>query len=432
VPASSTQKEIARAVEALGPGPLTEEGAATHLRPLFTKTLAQPGVYLASQSLGRPLDAVERDLAEGVSLWQRSLSGAWDQWLAEEALYRAQLAALLGAERVDSVVPRGSAGQGLRTVLNLLPDGARVLATTGEFASISMLLAQYARVGRIELDLLPPDRASQADGADGQAGAEEADRYDAGTIAEAVRKAAAAGRPVALVVVSQVFFATGQLLGGAAELAAVCHQHGAQLLLDSYHSLGAVPVDVRALHCDYMIGGCYKYLRGGPGAAFLYLAPEVLNRGIQPLDTSWYALEPSASPLEPGWPQLLPGGNALLEGTPSVLTWYQARSGLAFTQAMGIERLRAYGFSQLAALRTLLAERRISSAGGDAEHGAFLTVRATSAEAARTVVDRLGEQEIVVNARGLLVRLCPDCLTTRAELEFVARALGQCREVLAG
>jgi kynureninase len=369
--------------------------------------LSAPEVYLASHSMGRPLDAVERDLAEGVGLWQQSLSRAWEPWLAEESRYRGQLAGLLGAARVDGVVPRVSAGSALRTVLNMLPDGARVLSTEGEFDSIAMLLALYARAGRIGLVLVsagPP-----------------------GALAEAVRGAAEVGRGFALVVVSQVFFATGQVLAGLDELAGVCREHGARLLVDSYHALGVVPVDVEAMGCDYMIGGCYKYLRGGPGAAFLYLAPAVIEAGLQPVDTSWFALEAGAAARSP---ELRAGGDALLEGTPAVLSWYQARSGLAFTRAVGVERLRAYGLFQLQVLRGWLEERGVASGGGDEGHGAFLTVAAESVAAAGRVVERLGGEGIVVNARGCLVRLGPDCLTARSELEAAAQALGRCRVLL--
>ena len=41
-----------------------------------------------------------------------------------------------------------------------------------------------------------------------------------------------------LVVVSQVMFMTGQIVGGLHRLADACHAHGARLLLDSYHAVG--------------------------------------------------------------------------------------------------------------------------------------------------------------------------------------------------
>ena len=397
---------IAEAMERVGAAALREEAIAREIRPLFARTLSAGGIFLANHTLGRPLDQMQADVAEGARLWAEGLRDAWGPWLSEEQAYRTALAALLGLERVDCVLPKVSAGHALRAVLNTLPHGATVVTTGGEFASVTVVLAQYAALGRLRVVV-----AARG----GQQGWTEA-------CLAALRREAR----VSLVVVSQVFFADGQVFGGMATLARACHEHGAAMLVDCYHALGVVPVAMAELGCDYLIGGCYKYLRGGPGAAFLALAPRVLARGVRPLDTGWFAQEAGANAHD-AWgergPVLRAGGDAWLEGTPPVLTYYQARSGLAFTRAMGVERLRAYSLRQLQYLRGLLAERGIASAGGDTEHGAFLTIAAANAT---EVVRRLGEQRIVVDERDGCVRVCPDCLTTREELAAAAHAVGEC------
>ena len=387
---------IAEAVDRLGPGALREDAIARELRPLFARTLSSGGTYLANHTLGRPLDQMQADVAEGARLWAEALRDAWGPWLAEEQAYRAALASLIGLARVDCVVPKVSAGHALRAVLNTLPEGATVLTTTGEFASVAVVLARYAALGRLRVAFAAPSREGS---------------WTAEGVAAALRLEPRA----ALVVVSQVFFADGQVFGDPAALARACQEHGARLLVDCYHALGVAPFSMEALGCDYLIGGCYKYLRGGPGAAFLALSADAAD-DVRPLDTGWFAQEAASA----AW---RPGGDAWLEGTPPVLTYYQARSGLAFTRAMGVERLRAYSLEKLQFLRGVLAERGVASEGGDAGHGAFLTVAA--ANAAETV-RRLGEQGIVVDARDGCVRICPDCLTTRGELEQAALALARC------
>ena len=108
------------AVAALGPGALSEDSLRLHIFPLFSRTLAAPGIYLANHSLGRPLDQTEDDLREGFQLWQSKLGNAWDAWLAEEHAHRSRIAQLIHAPRPDCIIPKVSAGQGLRTVLNAL------------------------------------------------------------------------------------------------------------------------------------------------------------------------------------------------------------------------------------------------------------------------------------------------------------------------
>lgn len=399
-PRADTAATIATAVGGLSAEPLTEEGIARHVAPLFSRVLSglKRPIYLANHSLGRPLDATADDLAEAITLWQSRLGDAWDAWSAEIGAYRARLATLLGAPRADCVVPKTSAGQGLRAILNSYDRRPRVVATRGEFDSIDVILRQYALRGRIDLRLVD----ARADATFGAA------------------ELLAAIRDVDLVVVSQVVFNTGQVLPGLPELVAAAHAKRARVLLDVYHSLGVMPVDIGALDADFAIGGSYKYLRGGPGAGFMYLHPRHLDGSFQTLDIGWFAKKNKFDYLRPDPPEFAPGGDALLESTPPVLSAYQARAGQLFTLAIGVERLRAYSLAQQRRLLELLAERGIAADGGRAERGAFVVVRHARAIAwARALVAR----GVEIDARGELMRLCPDVLTTDAELERGAEAL---------
>jgi len=392
---------IAKAVAALGDGPLREETIARHVAPLFSRVLASDKIYLANHSLGRPLDAMAEDVTEAVALWYGKLGDAWDDWLAEREAFRSRIARLIGAERPDCVAPRTSAGQGLRAVLNALPGRPRIVTTRGEFDAVDLILKQYAALGRIEVRWVEPDELGEF-------------------TADALMREAERGAD--LVVVSRAMFMTGQLVDGLERLADICHGNGVRLLVDLYHAVGVVPVDVRAMHADFAIGGSYKYLRGGPGAGYLYLSPEVLASGLQPLDTGWFANAEMFRFQRPDPPVLRPGGDAFLEGTPAVLPWYQARSGAEFVLAMGVARLREYSLRQLQALRGYLAEAGVRGViGGDQHHAAFLSIRLPQAMEIPKLLEKKG---IICDARGEWLRLCPDCLTRDEELRQTARALG--------
>src|SRR5882757_9454926 len=96
----------ADAVATLGHGLLTEEALRRHIFPLFSRSLAAPGIYLANHSLGRPLDQTEEDLCEGFEHWQTKLGDAWDPWQEEEQQHRSRLAQLIGAPRMDCIIPK--------------------------------------------------------------------------------------------------------------------------------------------------------------------------------------------------------------------------------------------------------------------------------------------------------------------------------------
>ena len=392
---------IDAAVAALGPGELTESVLARHVAPLFARHKLAYGerIYLANHSLGRPLDATADDVREGLDAWYAEQGGAWDAWSAAMTAYRERVAALLGAPRGDCIVPKTSAGQGLRAVLNTYDGVPRVVATRGEFDSLDVILREYARRGRIALTLVD----ARADG-----------RYDTADVVAAI------GARADLVVVSEIVFNTGQRLADLPAIVAAAHAAGGRALVDVYHSLGVVESDIAALDVDFAVGGGYKYLRGGPGACFLYLHPRHLDGGLRSLDTGWFA---KASPFDyarPDPPRYAPGGDGWLESTPAVMPIYQARAGLRFTLAIGVARLRAYSLACQRRLVAALAARGIAAQGGTEDRGAFVVVEDSRAG---EWAERLREQGIVTDARGPCLRLCPDILNTEDELVRAAAAL---------
>jgi kynureninase len=327
-----------------------------------------------------------------VALWQTRMGDAWDVWSDEMAAYRSRLARLIGAPRPDCVVPKTSAGQGLRTILNSYDQVPKVITTRGEFDSIDLILRQYARRGRIELKFVEA-------GADGLFAGDD------------LRRALAS--KVDLLVVSQVMFSSGQIVPELAELVAAARNAGARVLLDIYHSVGVIPLDIGALDADFAIGGSYKYLRGGPGACYLYLHPRHLDGTLSTLDVGWFGKKDPFSYQRPDPPQFGEGGDAFLESTPPVLTLYQARAGQVFTQAIGVERLRAYSLTQQQRLVGLLTAKGIVAEGGTPDRGAFTIVRDTHATQWADALDKAG---LKTDARGSFLRVCPDLLNTDAEL----------------
>jgi len=386
---NSTGSEIERAVAALGRGPLTAEALRRHLWPLFSRVLARQDIYLANHSLGRPLDRTAEDVRASLDAWYRDLGDAWEGWLAEREQFRALVARLVGAPRPDCIVPKTSAGQGLRSVLNALSGEPRVATTDGEFDSIDFILRNYRKRGRIALRVTPWRELS----------VEQAE----------------------LIVVSSVLFRTGERVHHLRRLVRDAHATGALVLLDVYHHAGVLPLDLGELDVDFAIGGSYKYLRGGPGACWLYVRPG-LAETMRTLDTGWFAKREPFAYLRPEPPEFGPGGDAWLESTPPVFTHAQARAGLELTLAIGIERLREYNLKQKSLLAdALFRVARVTAEGVSDDYGAFVSVVHPEA---RRLVEALAAQGVTADARGDRLRLCPDILNSDEELLKAAALVG--------
>lgn len=391
--------EIAEAVADLGPGPLTEAALRQHIDPLFRRVLARPVNYLANHSLGRPLDQTALDVATGLQEWYAHLGDAWGPWLDQQNRVRALLANLLGVTRADCFVPKTSAGQGLRTVLNLYDQPIQVLSTRGEFDSIDVILRHYAERGRIELRMVEPDARGW---------------FATDALLQAL------DQPTDLLVISQVMFMTGQVLLDLPAVIAKAHAQGARVVVDTYHAVGVLPVDLAALEADFAIGGGYKYLRGGPGSCWLYVRPDVADSGDVPLDTGWFAKAEPFAYQRPHPPRFASGGDSFLESTPPVLVPYQAAAGLEFTCLVGVQRLRDYGIAQSRQLIKALESWTIQAEGGHAGAGAFVVIRHPRAA---DIARELGRRGVDGDARAHYLRLTPDILTRPEDIESAASAV---------
>lgn len=391
--------------------PLTYDFISREIRPLFSRVLESHvgSAYLANHSLGRPLDASFTNIAKGAGAWADHLDEAWsdDLWLGEALKFRSMIGQLLGMPDPTAVVLKTSAGQGLRAVLNSFPvdQVINVVATRGEFDSADFILKAYAEAGRVNIRWVEP-------------GTHEGPvhLFDTSDILAAIDDS------TDLVAVSAVMFGTGQILQGMDVIIDKAHRHGALVLVDTYHSLGVFPFSMPALGADFCVGGCYKYLRGGPGACFLAIAPHILSEGRKTLDTGWFAKKDTFGYQRLDSAERGEGGDAWLESTPPVLVPYQATPGLEFTLSVGVDRIRTYMTETLADLREtfLRADLPVFIPKNPDDWGGFALLPRDDATG---LSQRLKNHKVVTDARRDFVRFGPDLLTTHDEIEQAAKAL---------
>ena len=125
---------------------------------------------------------------------------------------------------------------------------------------------------------------------------------------------------------------------------------GAFSIVDGYQSVGSIPVDVRGLGVDAYIGGCLKWLCGGPGTAFSWVRPELVET-LRPRLTGWmshqrpFGFEPTLDRRDDAW--------RFLHGTPNIPALYAARPGLEIINEVGIDAIRAKSTRQTSLLLSL-------------------------------------------------------------------------------
>src|ERR1700733_1164027 len=150
-----------------------------------------------------------------------------------------------------------------------------------------------------------------------------------------------------LVPISHVIFRSSYIQDARA-IIEKAHKVGAHVVLDTFQSLGSVPVDVQALNVDFCCGGVLKWLCGGPGVGYLYVRPD-LGAKLEPKLTGWVAhensFEFSAGPIRYTAPPL-----RFMNGTTHIPALEACRPGLQIIKEVGVEKIREKSKRQTARL----------------------------------------------------------------------------------
>ena len=271
--------------------------------------------YLISHSLGpMPLEAKAR-LDGYADTWMKRGIRAWGEgWWETPLTVGDQIARLIGAPP-GSTVMHQNVTIASAVVLSCFPfsgERRRIVYGEGEFPSVRYLhQAQAARGVEVAVVATEDELVEGID-----------ERTE-------------------LVLLSHVLFKTGRIQD-VEPVIERAHEAGAHVLLDAYQSVGCVPLDVVALGVDFATGGSVKWLCGGPGAAWLYVRPDLAER-LEPTLVGWqghadpFAFEPEL--------RYASGAARFLTGTPNVPALYAATAGYDIIEEIGVPPIRERSWS---------------------------------------------------------------------------------------
>jgi kynureninase len=363
--------------------------------------------YLVSNSLGAMPRVVPERLAEYAAAWDELGVRAWATgWWEMPLRVGDAVAPLLGAGpgEVAMVANVSVAQAAVLSALDYAPPRDTIVMTALDFPSVRYVYEGLARRLGARIKLVPADESGAG--------------VDLDALLEAIDER------TRLVAISHVLFRSAYVL----DAAAVCrraHEMGALVSLDAYHSVGVLPVDVKALDVDFLTGGVLKWLCGGPGGCFLYASPAMSER-YAPALTGWQA---HARPFAfDDAMDYAPGAARWLSGTPAIPALYAATEGPRILQEAGIEAVRAKSTRQTARLMELADARgyRVHAPRDPARRGGTV---AFDVPHGREVAQCLLARDIVIDYRpGAGIRVAPHFYTSDEELDA---AVGAIDEVLA-
>jgi selenocysteine lyase/cysteine desulfurase len=232
--------------------------------------ILRSSVYLDNAGAGPPPLSVHAAMQSFLDDW-RDYGEKWEDWLLEIVKARELFARLINAS-VQEVACVPNVTSGLAAVASALPHkpGQNVVLSELNFPTNVYMWHALREKG-----LISEVRVLKAK--NGQIQLSEYER--------------AIDDKTAAVSLDYVSWING-CREDISRITEIAHAHRALMIVDAFHAVGVIPVDVRRLGVDVLTCGTYKWLMGPHGTAFLYVKNDTLNR-LEPLIVGWHGISDS-------------------------------------------------------------------------------------------------------------------------------------------
>ena len=361
-------------------------------------------IYLNSCSQGALSDEVRQSYADYLRDWDEK-GAPWEYWVERMEAARAAFAGLVNADSSEiAVTTSASAGVStLASALDFTGERNKIVVSDFEFPTVAQIWhAQEAR------------------------GAKVVHVAAAGNSIPLSRFADAIDEQTAIVSITHVCFRNGAKLDIPA-IVELAHSKGALVLLDSYQALGTMPIDVKKLKVDFLVGGVLKYLLASAGLAYLYVRKELLS-GLNPTTAGWFSqANIFAMDIYHNTPS--PTARRFEAGTPPVPNTYAAVAGIKLVQSVGVEAIERKIGELTGAIKEGVMQRgfNLASPVDPAKHGAMITVRSHKVD---LLVKWLERDGIITSSRDNNLRISPHFYNDMHDVDCLIDALSKYKDLL--
>jgi selenocysteine lyase/cysteine desulfurase len=328
----------------------------------------------------------------------------WETWVGVQERVRSGLALTFSCDESEVAITScaSSAVSAIASSFDFTQQRNTVVTTSLEFPTIGQIWhAQERRGARVV-----------------HVPASQANELSVSAIADAIDDS------TALVSVTHVCYRNGAMTP-VSEIVEVAHERGVPVLVDAYQSVGAVPIDFRAMGADFLVGGVLKYMLGSPGVCFA-LVNSATTAEFVPTTTGWFAARDIFAmdiyKFDPA-----KDARRFESGTPVVPSLYAADAGLGLLNEVGVDRAWAVS-------RELHEQLRggIEHLGGRVvtprhDHGPMIAVASSDDHA---LVAAMANDGVVVSCRDGNVRISPHFYNNASDMDAVLASLARHRHLL--
>jgi cysteine desulfurase/selenocysteine lyase len=210
-------------------------------------------------------------------------------------------------------------------------------------------------------------------------------------------------------------------------LSEIAHEHGAYLIVDAIQSAGAMQTDVKRDDVDFLMSACYKWLLSPPGAGYLYVKKELIEKFEPPL-VGWASVKPEVFETIDFWDiwslRLSETASRFEVGSPSFISLVGATEALKMLLDIGIEKIE----KRILKLTDHLIEA-VEDLGLELQTPEEPQFRSGivnfKIDKPQEVAEKLNNKGIVVSARAHGIRVSPHFYNTEEEIDELMREIKQ-------
>jgi len=202
-------------------------------------------------------------------------------------------------------------------------------------------------------------------------------------------------------------------------LGEIAHEHGAYLIVDAIQSAGAMQIDVRRDDVDFLTTACYKWLLSPPGAGYLYVKKELIEK-FEPPFVGWASVKPEAFETVDFWDiwslRLSETASRFEVGSPSFISLVGATEALKMVLNLGVESIER----RILKLTNHLIEsvKKLGLKLQTPEEPQYRSgVVNFKIDKPKEVAESLSHKDIIISARAHGLRVSPHFYNTEEEID---------------
>jgi cysteine desulfurase/selenocysteine lyase len=213
-------------------------------------------------------------------------------------------------------------------------------------------------------------------------------------------------------------------------LSEIVHEHGAYLIVDAIQSVGTMPINVKTDDVDFLMAACYKWLLSPPGAAYLYVKDELIEK-FEPPYVGWASVTPEVFETIDFWDiwnlKLSKTASRFEVGSPSMISLLGAAEAMKILLDYGAENVRRRIIKLTDRLINAVKDLGLKLQTPEQKQCRSGIVNFKMDKPQR-VVEKLKERGIIVSARARGVRVSPHFYNTEEEIDRLVEEIKRLKD----